>query len=160
MVLGYNYWVHSLTKTGSPLQFPIWLLKVLSSPDSKDFTKFTQIFPPVNKNVKLLINITIYYKVVLLYANHALITSKLKLNLPFVNKFVNEITYLNFGLPPHEWCPQSSRCVFRQKQRNDDYSDYCSVLCLPCFLSCNSQTHEASESGWEAQATSPLCCSV
>lgn len=95
MVLGYNYWVHTLTKTGSPLQFPIWLLKVLSSPDSKDFTKFTQIFPPVNKNVKLpppnfklLTNITIYYKVVLLYVNHALITSKLKLNLPFVNKFL------------------------------------------------------------------------
>lgn len=66
-------------------------------------------------------------------------------------------TCLNFGLPPHEWRPQSSRCVLRQKQRNDDYLDYCSVFCLLCFLPCHPQTHKASESGWEAQASSPLC---
>lgn len=66
-------------------------------------------------------------------------------------------TCLNFGLPPHEWRPQSSRCVLRQKQRNDDYLDYCSVFRLLCFLPCNPQTHKASESGWEAQASSPLC---
>lgn len=29
-----------------------------------------------------------------------------------------------------------------------------------CFLHCNSQTHKASEPGWEAQASSPLGCSV
>lgn len=29
-----------------------------------------------------------------------------------------------------------------------------------CFLHCNSQTHKVSEPGWEAQASSPLGCSV